>query len=265
MARRGYINASVGETGDRTMLLYTTLMLILVSFFVVLLSKANFDETKYSTVVSSIKLSFGTFTGGRSPIGDEEGLPDLSRGVDESGRLLIQDLEMAQVRALLAPAIMSREARIIHSRDKRIVSMSAGLLFALDSSEINESMLATLKAFAGIVADSPVDIAIEGHTNNLPPQTSGVGDNWDISSRRALAVMSVLVDQGLDPARLSAFGYAGSRPLQSNLTPSGRARNNRVDLVMDFSRVKGLKVLEGQRESFHFRGFDFNLGNRAEP
>lgn len=248
--------------GDRTMMMFTTLMLILVSMFASLLSRANFDETKYAAVVSSVRASFGNLIGGRVATGDDDGLPDQSLGFDEGGQLVLPEMEMAQVRALLAPAIVSRDARIIHTRNQRIVSLSAGLLFHLDSSELSEEAIGVLSDFARIVADSPVTIAVEGHTNNLPPQTEGVGDNWDISARRALAVLNYLSGPGgLAPERLSAFGYAGVKPLHSNRTPAGRARNNRVDLVLDFSqaRAKDLQNLAEKAESYNFRGFEFLL------
>ncbi len=250
------------DSGGRVMMLYTTLMLILVSIFVALLSRANFDETKFSSASSSIRRSFGALNGGRVATGVDEGLPDRSLGFDESGRLVLPEMEMSQVRALLAPAIMNRDARIIHTQSKRIISLSAGLVFKRDSSEINEDMAQTLLAFARIVADSQVTIAVEGHTDSRPPQTGGGGDNWDVSGRRALAVLEFLTGPGeLGAERLTAFGYAGTKPIHSNMTPEGRARNNRVDLVLDFSRVRA-RELENMREkasTFNFRGFDFLL------
>jgi len=244
------------------MLMYTTLMLILVSFFVVLLSRANFDETRFSTVVTSIKSSFGSMTGGRVAIGVDEGLPDQSLGLDQGGNLVLPDLETAQIRAVLAPALLDREARIIHTRNKRIISLSAGLMFNLDSTELTAEMAEILDAIAAIVADSQAGIAVEGHTNHLPPQTAGAGDNWDISSRRALAVLDHLVESGgLAPERLTAFGYAGTKPLYSTRTPEGRARNNRVDLVIDISQIRS-RELDKMREkarAFNFQGFDFLL------
>jgi chemotaxis protein MotB len=248
------------------MLMYTTLMLILVSFFIVLLSKANFDETKYATAVSSIRRNFGSLRGGRVAVGADEGLPDISRGFDEGGRLMLPDTDLAQVRALLAPALLDREARIIRSKNKQIISLSAGLVFNLNSDEISEDLAQTLRVFARLMADNRVPINVEGHTSDLPPMTEGVGDNWDVSSRRALAVMEFLATEGgLAPERLSAFAYAGAKPLYSNATPRGRAGNQRVDLVLDFSEIRSKEVeaLAEKARTFNFQGFDFLL--RDQP
>ena len=249
------------------MTMFTTLMLILLSFFVFMVAKSNFDEAKYANAVRSIKRSFGTQPGGRLLIGADEGLPDTTFGIDDSGRILPPDLEIAQIRAVLAPALMSRQASIIHTRNRRIISLSTGLLFKPDEDALTEEMAETLTIFARIMADNSVPVAVEGHTDNLPPQTEGVGDNWDISARRALTVLDFLTETGgLDPARLSAFGYAGSKPLHSNATPQGRARNNRVDLVLDFSGINAreLKDLAEKATTYNFRGFDFLLRDGRE-
>ncbi|MDR0882201.1 MAG: OmpA family protein [Candidatus Adiutrix sp.] len=267
MSRLRRLTTEAGqESGDRAMLLYTTLMLILVSFFVVLMSRANFDETKYASAVKSLHKSFGYLPGGRVATGAEEGLPDQSRGFDQGGQLVLPDMEMSQIRALLAPAVLTREVSIIHTQNKRIISLSAGLVFNFDSADIKPEMAEILSSFAAIVADSPVTVAIEAHTDNRPPQTSGVGDNWDISGRRALAVLAYLTGPGgLAPERLTAFGYAGAKPLHSNLTPAGRAKNNRVDLTLDFSRARArdLARMAEKATTYEFSGFDFLLPGRG--
>lgn len=262
MARRRRDSFGIKAGGGQTMTMFTSLMLILLSFFVFMVASSNFDESKYANAVRSIKRSFGPQPGGRLLIGAEEGLPDISLGIDDSGQIMLPDLEIAQIIAVLAPALMDRQASIIHTRNQRIISLSTGLVFNLDETAINEEMADTLMIFAQIMADNSVPIAVEGHTNNRPPQTEGAGDNWDISTRRALAVLDFLVESGgLEPARLSAFGYAGTKPMQSNATPQGRARNNRVDLVLDFSRINAqeLRNLAEKATTYNFQGFDFLL------
>lgn len=267
MVRRRQDNFDLTADNKRTMVLFTTVMLILMSFFVFMVARSNFDEAKYANAVRSIKRSFGTQSGGRLAIGTESGLPDTSLGMDDSGRILMPDLEIAQIRAVLAPALLDRQASIIHTKNQRIISLSAGLVFNHDEDAITEEMAETLTIFAKIMAGSNVPIAVEGHTDSAPPRTEGAGDNWDISTRRALTVLNFLAATGeLDPARLSAFGYAGTKPQYANATPQGRARNNRVDLVLDFSRVNAqeLKNLAEKAATYNFKGFDFLLRNDPE-
>lgn len=251
------------------MTLYTAMILILISFFIILVGRANFDETRYAAALESIQQRFGIFTGGHLVSGTEDGLVDQTLGNDEEGHLVLPELEMAQIRSVLAPAIMEREARIIRAKGRRIISLSAGLVFKPDSWELTPETEETLSAFSKIVAEGTLPIRVEGHTDNHPPLTRGIGDNWDISMHRALAVTEFLANTGgLDAQRLSAFAYAGAKPLYSNLNPDGRAANNRVDLALDFSGLNAdeLKELAEEATSYNFKGFDFLLsdGEAAE-
>ncbi len=67
----------------------------------------------------------------------------------------------------------------------------------------------------------------------MPISSGRFPSNWELSTSRASVVLRYLVDRhGMDPARLVAGGYAEQRPLESNTTTEGRARNRRVDIAV---------------------------------
>jgi chemotaxis protein MotB len=74
---------------------------------------------------------------------------------------------------------------------------------------------------------------VEGHTDNVPINTSEFRSNWELSVRRATEVVRCLVEQhGFPPERISASGYAEYRPIASNDSPEDRAKNRRIEIVI---------------------------------
>jgi chemotaxis protein MotB len=253
---------------DNTMMLYTSLVLIILTFFIMITTKANFDETKYGKVVRSVTGAFGFLEGGVSPTGAEDGLPLEGASLSEGMPVLpVQDLEMNQIRSILSPSVLDGEARIIRSKAQRIISLSSGMVFLPDSAEPTPEAKEILLSFARVMRDSPVPITVEGHTDNLPPSREGVGDNWNLSLNRALAVLSILNEEGgIDLKRLSAYGYAGQKPIVANNSEANRAKNNRVDLVLDYdaTREGSLRGLSPRDRNFDFQGFQFDLPDRPQ-
>jgi chemotaxis protein MotB len=76
-------------------------------------------------------------------------------------------------------------------------------------------------------------ITVEGNTDNQPIQSSQFPSNWELSTDRATTVVRFLIAHGVNDQRLSAAGYADLHPLATNSTAAGRARNRRVDVVLD--------------------------------
>ena len=64
-------------------------------------------------------------------------------------------------------------------------------------------------------------------------QHAGVGDNIDLSSRRAANVVEYFSSHGVDPNILSAKGFGATRPIAPNDTPQGRAQNRRIEIVLE--------------------------------
>ena len=76
----------------------------------------------------------------------------------------------------------------------------------------------------------PIDV--EGNTTNVPIHSSLYPSNWELSTARASTVVRFLVEHGVAPSRLTASGNADQRPVASDATAAGRARNRRVEIVM---------------------------------
>jgi len=103
-----------------------------------------------------------------------------------------------------------------------------GVYFTTGSAQVLDVSLPALRRFAALVAQHPDwDLTIEGHTDNI----GSAGYNLDLSARRAQAVRQVLVGRfGVPAAKLAAKGFGLTRPVESNATDQGRARNRRVEV-----------------------------------
>ncbi len=77
------------------------------------------------------------------------------------------------------------------------------------------------------------DVEVEGHADDRPIHTIQYKNNWYLSSARATEVTIYLVDnKGIHPDRIVPVGYGEYKPVASNETPEGRAKNRRVEIVI---------------------------------
>jgi chemotaxis protein MotB len=114
-----------------------------------------------------------------------------------------------------------------------VVSLGEGGFFDSGCDQIKPEGLVLLDAIATALAGADNHIRVEGHTDNVPISNSKFPSNWELSTARATAIVAYLVSKfGMSPDLMSAAGYAEYRPIASNDTDEGRARNRRVDLVV---------------------------------
>lgn len=114
-----------------------------------------------------------------------------------------------------------------------IIHLEDHVLFDSGSALIRPAGLPVLDAVGTVLAKVDNQIVVEGHTDDIPTRGVRWPSNWELSTGRATSVLRYLLEQGDVPAvRLSAAGYADTRPLASNTEERGRSRNRRVELVM---------------------------------
>jgi len=114
-----------------------------------------------------------------------------------------------------------------------VISLSAKYFFDSGKAVLRSEVLPIIGQIANILKPVDREIRIEGHTDDVPIQTMLYPLHWELSAARAAHVVKYLADKfKLPPTRLSAVGYGEFRPIASNHTDGGRARNRRVDIVV---------------------------------
>ena len=111
--------------------------------------------------------------------------------------------------------------------------ISTEILFASGQAQLTAPGLQVLDRLAEVLNATEYRIAVEGHTDDVPIRTERFPSNWELSTGRATSVVRYLEARGVAAARLRATGYADTRPLDTNDTPERRARNRRVELIME--------------------------------
>ena len=109
------------------------------------------------------------------------------------------------------------------------VTFENGILFAINSSQLNASSKADLNKLAQNLVQNPeTNVQVFGYTDNTGSQQL----NERLSLQRAESVVNYLVSDGVRSSRVSAKGFGWNDPVASNATPEGRAQNRRVEIYI---------------------------------
>jgi len=150
----------------------------------------------------------------------------------------------------LSDALVDFEGRglSVEQRDGKVyVSMENKLLFASGSWNVGSEGQKAIKELATVLAQNPdISVLIEGHTDNVPYGGNGpLNDNWDLSTKRATEVLKLLLkNDDINPKNLTAAGRGEHMPVASNETAEGKAKNRRIEVVLEPRLDEINKLLE---------------------
>jgi chemotaxis protein MotB len=164
---------------------------------------------------------------GSQPLPESQQDAAQQSGIDQASQDLADSIEAAM-------AELVDEGLIQVRRDKRWieVEINTSILFTSGSAQLSGQAQPVLRELAGKLQPLSNIIHVEGFTDNVPINNYEFISNWELSAARAASVVHLFTRLGIDPQRLAAVGYGEYRPVASNDTPEGRARNRRVVLVI---------------------------------
>jgi chemotaxis protein MotB len=237
---------------------------LLFAFFVVMYAISSVNEGKYKVLSNSLTNAFKNVTGqpGGQPIAAIQGapllpvkpiakpdkLPDQKKNEEKKVEQRQKMKNVASdIMEALQPLVAQGKVRLLETSRGVTIEINDSILFPAGQAKLQPASINAMLAIAQVLAASDFPITIEGHTDNVPIATPQFPSNWELSAMRATTVLRLFNDGGVGAERLTAIGYGETRPVETNTTVEGKARNRRVSILIDSNRPEEPKELKETR------------------
>jgi chemotaxis protein MotB len=242
------------------MVTFADMMALLLCLFVLLLSFSEMDVAKFKVMAGEMEQAFGLALKSKlTGMIEFRGTPEKrafkdarTQQVDEFVPLVVPpSLERADEYNVTNPEYSAEDALAADLSDtlydeinegslmlervgrEVIIRFPGHVVYPSGSDTILPSTLEILDRVAKALAETNGQLMVSGHTDDVPISTGRYRSNWDLSSARASSVVHYLLKNKLiAPGRISATGYADSRPLVPNNSAENRATNRRVEITI---------------------------------
>jgi len=236
--------AATHSNAERWILPYADFVTLLFALFVAMYAMAQQDRNgakRFSESVREAIKTGGVPTALRSLMASHDGSrpspAPASTDTTAKGQLPAGDSSLQQPFLKLSEALNSEidSGNVELHLEKRglVVTLQQQSFFPSGDDTIAESSYPALARVAAVIAGLPNPVQLEGHTDSVPIHSARFRNNWELSSARSIALLELFQNKfGIDPARFTVAGYAQNVPVASNRTDEGRARNRRVEIVI---------------------------------
>ena len=255
------------ENHERWLVSFADMMTLLFAVFVVLFAlkkegagatveqAASAINEEFNTVMEEVPIErrvgpqdagIGIFDNFK---GNQARPPLIKKYPGETENIKVIDSDAKRINAQLEDRLYGPEKNIQAGKDgaDRIVSVHRspdGVRLRLLASHFYEpgewklkrTASKELEAVSKILKDLGRNITIEGHSDNSAMKSpSGDMTNWELSTMRATSVLRYMIEkQNFSPTSIQAAGYASTRPIADNRTPSGRSLNRRIEIRINY-------------------------------
>jgi chemotaxis protein MotB len=257
--RRRHTDGAGHENEERWLLTYADMITLLLALFVVLFAISSVNVSKVKMLQQSLRDAFSgkVMSGGEAIMQTSNSVavrtlqtqprvipstPTIGKPDSVSARAALaarreQD-ELQQLKRQLdafaaAHGFKAQVETVVTQRGLVVRLLTDNVLFDSGLADLKPQGLPLLGEVGTLLGvDRVHPIVVEGHTDDVPISTSKFASNWELSTARSAAVVRWLIGRSVPGKRFSAAGYADLHPLASNGTDAGRARNRRVEIVL---------------------------------
>lgn len=224
---------SEDHVDESWLLPYSDMLTLLVALFIVMFAMSQVDKAKLQKVSSQFNI---IFAGGNGIMQSNSGTIASIDQSSSSASSIEQDT-MTSLKSTLDKEISnngySDQIKVAVNKDGLDISIEAVALFTSGDAAVLNNVTPLLLKISNMLKKLDNDIKIAGYTDNKPINNSRFRSNWDLSSIRAINVMTYMVNKGgLNPKNVSIQAYGEYNPKYDNLTEASRAKNRRVEIFV---------------------------------
>ena len=232
------------DNHERWLVSYADFITLLFAFFVVMYALSTVNEGKYRILSDSMSSAFRNV-----PINSATQITQIvttpmpvvqKQNVVARAQEAVKQKQRDKMKSVakdildvMAPLIEQGKVRVIETSRGVTIEINDSILFSPGQALLQPPLIKAMRSIAGVLVPTDFPITIEGHTDNVPIKTPQFPSNWELSAVRATTVLRLFADAGVDAERLTAIGYADTRPVEPNVLADGRARNRRVTILID--------------------------------
>ncbi len=231
------------ENHERWLVSYADFITLLFAFFAVLYATSQQDVKKEQEFEQSVRKQFSGLFGSGAPDGDfhtensatsliQPPLPTFpppGSGTQEVQQHVQRKLGKELSEEEYADVVESIRPDAYGVR----IQLDSAALFSSASADLKEQAVNALEKIASLLKDSNRKIVIEGHTDNEPIHNSRFPSNWELSAARATKIARFVIQRlGVNPRNVVPVAYGSNKPLVPNTTPTNRAKNRRIEIMI---------------------------------
>jgi chemotaxis protein MotB len=232
-----------------------SLFLIILTFFILLNSIAVIDDRKQRMAIGSLVGSFGSLTGGLSPLNTGSSI------MPSSAPVAAQTLDFEKFLSSLDINILNK-AKVVAERGQGTINISERALFDEGTHILKSSRIQILDELCVFINRGNYPIEIKGYTDNRSAAQKGYTSNWEMTSLMAIQVLQYLVEKGnVSAKRITAYGRGSQDAVASNETRESRTLNRRVELILKYNIPDHAQRIyrEQPAGNFTYKRFNFKV------
>jgi len=245
------VKPKASEESEEWLVTYADAITLLMCFFVMMLTFAEFDIPAFEEAAAAIKDKIGA---------KDEPSPTEKMKID------VEDV-VFQMQA-------DRAVQVTKDSKGVVIELASNAFYKPGSAELREEALPVLDKIAQTISAprySTYNIQVEGHTDDEPISTEKFPSNWELSTARAATVVRFFIEKGyVDPIKLSATGFADQKPKVPNLDlngkpiPENRATNRRTALRINAMSLKERDLYYQHLEAKRIKSEELKRAKEAE-
>ncbi|MCB0379320.1 MAG: OmpA family protein [Bdellovibrionales bacterium] len=247
---------------------FADLMSLLLTFFILLLSFAEIDATKFRKISGSLKMAFGVQRvnifdeppKGSSFVAQEHRAGSISNPMSVSGATVnLLDPQLQNIKnnmeknerialvekqkrlqenvkstySRLKKEIKEGKVEITHKDHNLIIRISEAASFPKGQAKLNPNFTSMLDKLSDILNDVKGEVEIAGHSDDKKFNSLRYRTNWEFSAARAMTLAQALIQKGdVDPERVTVVAHGPTRPIVKNNSEINRRKNRRIEIII---------------------------------
>lgn len=219
---------------------YADILTLLLALFIVLFASSSVDQEKLqrmSAVFNQVFDGGSSFLDQPAPISTPDATSD--QATQPNSAYLKDQQELAEIKESVENFIANNELEeqfaTAMTDEGLLVTIRDSVLFDSGKAEVKPEYRPIVNELAAVLVSDPArSIVVAGHTDNVPQSGSEFASNWELSVMRATNFLKILLESNdkLDSGYFSVKGYGEYRAVAPNDTAEGRAKNRRVEVLI---------------------------------